>query len=325
MKALPYFFMLTYLTGALLAFQLQAQEPDSIPSTAESENIPNAPETPQVPEPPAPSTPPSTIPGSELIPKALNLFLAKKYPETIEVIDQILKINPTYTDALNLKGAAYTKMKNWEAAEACFRQALSASPMAFEPKFNLAELLFLQGKYPEARQSFTAILEHSNLDIYKHLTEFKIFLTYLLEDNIEAARQIASKYDGFEATPIYYFTQGALYYKEGNRIKAMQNFDAAARIFPARLNHNYADTLIELGWIQVNKKGMLDDPDAPTHGPSVLKTESNKNFRAVQIVPAQTPVGSLPAENVTPTESEEEIKNPFNNRRNIFREEINPK
>jgi tetratricopeptide (TPR) repeat protein len=327
MKALRYLFILIYLTGSPLAFQLQAQEAAPTPSTSESETIPKASETPKAPEPPAPPVPEAPTPGSELIPKALQLFLAKKYPECIEITDQILKINPNYHDAYNLKGAAYTKMKNWQAAEASFRQALSASPMAFEPKFNLAELLFLQGKYPEARQSFIAILEHSNLDIYKHLTEFKIFLTYLLEDNIEAATQIASKFDGFETTPIHYFTQGALHYKKGDRPKAMGYFDSAARIFPARLNHNYADTLIELGWIQVNKKGMLDDPDAPTHGPSILlKTESNEKLRAVQIIPAHTPVSDLPAENNPQSDKEDkEIKNPFNNRSNIFREEIEPK
>ncbi|MCS7063299.1 MAG: tetratricopeptide repeat protein [Methylacidiphilales bacterium] len=262
------------------------------------------------------------MPGSELLPKALQLFLAKKFNESLEVVDQILKINPNHHHAYNLKGANYTKMKNWSAAESAFRQALSVAPNAFEPKFNLAELLFLQGQYAQARQAFTSILHLANLDIYKHLTEFKIFLTYLLEDQLPPALEIAKKYDGFETTPIYYFVQGALAYKEGNRAKAMENFDAAARIFPAYLNHNFADTLIELGWIQVNSKGMLDDPDAPKQSPSITNSKP-KDFRPVSITPARTPVGNLSVDtnsNGDQKNGDAEIKNPFNDRRNMYRE-----
>lgn len=320
MKAWHHFSIFNHLLVASLTLtftcNLIAEEPTPPPqeTAPQSESTANKPSS-------APSSPTGSVRGSELIPQALQLYLAKKYNESIQVIDQILKINPDYTDAHNLKGASYTKMKNWTAAEACFRQALSAAPGAFEPRFNLAELTFLQGKYPEARQAFTSIMQYADQDIYKHLTEFKILLTYLLEGNIESARSIADQYDGFETTPVYYFTRGALSYKEGNRAKAMEYFDSAARIFPARLNHPYADTLIELGWIQVNEKGLLDDPDAPKRGSSIFNTQL-RNRRAANTAPAQTPVGNIPAEN-TPKENEDiEIKNPFKDHRNNFRQEF---
>ncbi|MFN9982976.1 MAG: tetratricopeptide repeat protein, partial [bacterium] len=86
---------------------------------------------------------------------------------------------------LNLMGSVYTKKQNYQKDEKAFRQALDLEPGFFPAAFNLGELLFLQQKYPLARQYYQTMRA---TDHRHELLQFKVALCDILSGETERAK-----------------------------------------------------------------------------------------------------------------------------------------
>jgi tetratricopeptide (TPR) repeat protein len=129
---------------------------------------------------------------------------------------------------LNLIGSAYTKKKDYLAAEAYFRKSLNEKNGFFPALYNLGELLFLQKKYGEAREHFQAMRAS---DTRNELLQFKVVLCDLELNETDRAKKLmkAIKYPG--DSPAWYYAQAAYENKVGNKKKAREYIAGAKYIF----------------------------------------------------------------------------------------------
>lgn len=174
----------------------------------------------------------------------LKLFERKKYEEVVQRISSMPQDSEVGAFLLNLQGAAYTKLKDYEAAKSAFEKALEKSPGMFAATFNQGEILFLQRKYPEALAWFSGMLAN---DPRNELLQFKVFMCQLLSGDTEAARKSLSRMKFPGDTPAWYFASAAWELQRGNRSKASDFLDGARYIFPGK-TEIYEETFADLGW-----------------------------------------------------------------------------
>jgi len=163
-----------------------------------------------------------------LLQGSLADFDSKNYDQALEKLQSLEKSLPDDPFVLNLLGAAYTKKKDYTAAQGYFDKALAKLPNFFPAKFNLGELLFLQRRYSEAKQHFEAMQQ---MDPRNELLQFKIFLCDLQLGDKDAAKAILKtiKYPG--DTPAWYYAQAAWESKNGNNKRALEYLTGAKYIF----------------------------------------------------------------------------------------------
>ena len=63
-----------------------------------------------------------------LIESANNLFLKKRFLDAIPIYEKILKIDPTNLNAVNNKGYALSKSKDYKNAIDCYNHGLKINP-----------------------------------------------------------------------------------------------------------------------------------------------------------------------------------------------------
>ena len=119
----------------------------------------------------------------------------------------------------NLKGAAYTKIRDFEKARTSFERAIELEPRAFMSKFNITELDFVEHKFEDAEKNFKGLLE---LDpkmalTTKRLIEFKVLVSQLGQDKVKEAEEIQTRFNYLEDTPAYYFGNAAFAFAKGRR------------------------------------------------------------------------------------------------------------
>lgn len=143
----------------------------------------------------------------------------------------------------NLRGAAYTRIKNYPAAKASFERALELSPGMFAANFNLGELLFLQKDFKSAREWFQRMLIQNPQN---ELLQFKVFLCFLqLGDESGAQKALdAIRYPG--DTPAWYYAQAAWEFSRNNKGRARDFLAGARYIYPGNTDL-FDETFIELG------------------------------------------------------------------------------
>jgi type IV pilus assembly protein PilF len=85
---------------------------------------------------------------------ASGYFQEGKTDIALDDVKQAIAIDPSFTQAYDLRGLIMMRLNDNQAAEASFRQALSVSPRDPNVHHNLGWLLCEERRYPEAQQSF---------------------------------------------------------------------------------------------------------------------------------------------------------------------------
>lgn len=184
--------------------------------------------------------------AEKLFQGAHKAFLANDYAQAKEMVTQLNAITPDNSSVMNLLGAIHTKEGNYEGAVQAFSKAAELAPKDFRPRFNIAEVEFLQKNYPEARTKFQKLVDEDDTN---ELAAYKVFLTYLLEGNSAMAKQKLSGFNEFSDWPTYYFSQAAQSFQDGNTEEAQDWIISARKIYPGGRNALYAETMLDLGWI----------------------------------------------------------------------------
>jgi tetratricopeptide (TPR) repeat protein len=167
----------------------------------------------------------STRAGIEAV---LADFAHKKPDDALAKLEVMEKKLPDDPLVLNLIGSAYTKKKDYLAAETYFRKAVKKSPDFFPALFNIGEVFFLQKKYAEAREHFQAM---RGSDTRNELLQFKLVLCDLALNETDRAKKVmnAIKYPGNSAA--WYYAHAAYENKMGNNKKAREYVAGAQYIF----------------------------------------------------------------------------------------------
>ncbi len=124
---------------------------------------------------------------------------------------------------------------------------MEIDPDLFPARFNIAEIDFLQRKYPEARDKFQAMLAKQPAN---ELLEFKIFLTYLMQKKDKEAREALDAMKFPSDTPGYYFAHAAWEFAHDNPEEAATWMASSLRVFKPQENLLYATSMYDLGWLK---------------------------------------------------------------------------
>jgi len=170
--------------------------------------------------------------------------------EAFEKIIEAESMAPEYSAIHNLKGAAYTKIREFDKATAAFSRALELAPDSFMCRFNLTEMKFCKGQFNEAEQGFRQLIKETTLkEENKALMRFKILICRLKQNDEPGAREILKAWDYLDDHPCFYFGNAAIHFNKAEEKEARRWLNAAQKIYtPAQINL-YTDSFIESGWI----------------------------------------------------------------------------
>ena len=186
-----------------------------------------------------------------LLQEANRLMGAERVMEAIEKLVEAEILAEDIPIVYNMKGACYTKIRDFKRARESFAKALELAPDFFQAEFNRAEIEFVSKEYAEARKQFQGMLEKypKIAPATKSLVEFKIFLCEAKLGETEKAKAYVAATDPLAETPEYYFGKAALSFMADDKAEANGWLESARRIYSAQLNAIFLDSLIELGWI----------------------------------------------------------------------------
>ncbi|MFZ9965142.1 MAG: tetratricopeptide repeat protein [Terrimicrobiaceae bacterium] len=190
------------------------------------------------------STPDAEEAKNIAIERVLADYGAQKYDEALERLFELKDRHPSDPLILNLMGSVYMKKLNYQKAEKSFRQALDIEPGFFPAAYNLGELLFLQQKYPLARQYY----ETMRATDHRHeLLQFKVALCDIMAGENERAAKLMNtiKYPG--DSPAWYYAHAAFEHKQGNPSKAREYIRGAKFVYGPEKTALFDETFQTLG------------------------------------------------------------------------------
>src|SRR5258708_38892977 len=132
-------------------------------------------------------------------------------------------------------------------------EALRIDPKFWNGRFNLAEIPFLKKDWAEARKRFQDLLSSNAAELQgdaSQLIQYKILLTYLLENKENMVDSILAKFELSPDTPAVHYANAAIALQHKNTKEAKDWMVAAEKNFSPQLNKLFAESLYEVGWLQ---------------------------------------------------------------------------
>lgn len=177
--------------------------------------------------------------------------------ESLEKLNEVEAITGDFHIVANMRGAIYTKMGILKSARTEFEKAAKMTEGQprehFHPRFNLAEIDFVEKKWAESRKAFSELLAKGEVPDTgtRRLMEYKILICALQEKQFDQAKEMAAKFDPYDHdSPAYYFSMAAAAFAQDKKEEAEEWLGSAAKIYPKELNDVYQDSLVEVGWLQ---------------------------------------------------------------------------
>jgi tetratricopeptide (TPR) repeat protein len=122
------------------------------------------------------------------------------------------KLDANNPETANLFGIVASKKKEYAEAVSQFNRAITEDPKFYTAKFNLADVLMLQGDYEQARSILTDL---SQIDPKSEIVQFKVALSYVLANQTDKAKALVDAMDFPGKTPAYYYARAAIWLKKG--------------------------------------------------------------------------------------------------------------
>lgn len=186
-----------------------------------------------------------------------NFLRGVRLLESLEKLNEIEAITGPNHYLENLRGAVYTKMRRFDKARDHFSKALELAKglnaEAFHPRFNLAELDFVEKHWDAARDAFQKLLKdpgkpNTSSDT---LINFKILICNLQQKKESEAELMMKDFDPYDAdSPVYYYANAVKLFVKDDKDGANEWLESARRIYPKEVNEVYNDSLVEMGWLE---------------------------------------------------------------------------
>lgn len=191
--------------------------------------------------------------------RAAQAFSRNDLENAVKFLELAEQAKPGQANTANLKGAIYTRQRDWPKAQAAFEEALRLQPDLPMAQFNLGEVLFLNNQYAQARERFQIFL---NSQPKNDLGLYKIFLCDLLGDQKAKAEDFLNSLEPSPNSPIYYFSKAAEAFVKGDKPAAMEFVGSAYRIYPPDANATFADSLVEKGYLTGEQAEKIPEEEA---------------------------------------------------------------
>lgn len=193
--------------------------------------------------------------------RSAQAFARNDLEGAIKFLDAADQAKPNQANNANLRGAIYTRQRDWAKAEAAFRESLRLQPDMPMAQFNLGEVLFLNNKYAEARERFQIFL---NSEPKNDLGLYKIYLCDLLGGNQAKANEFLTQLQPNPSSPLFYFSKAAEAFAQDNKTAGMEFVNSAYRIYPPDANATFADSLVEKGYLSGEQAQVIPEEDKKT-------------------------------------------------------------
>lgn len=190
--------------------------------------------------------------------RSAQAFSRNDLEGAIKYLDVADQAKPNQANNANLRGAIYTRQRDWVKAEAAFRDSLRLQPDMPMAQFNLGEVLFLNNKYTEARERFQIFV---NSQPKNDLGLYKIYLCDLLGGNQAKANDFLSHLEPSPNSPLYYFAKAAEAFAKQDKNAGMEFVGSAYRIYPPDANATFADSLVEKGYLTGEQAQAIPEDD----------------------------------------------------------------
>ncbi len=185
--------------------------------------------------------------------QAQQAFQQRDFTAARKLIEEADGAIPDQAATLNLRGAILLEQKDYDGADAAFKQALKLDPKFREAEYNSALIPFKKAEYGQARDRFEALFSSTSgndKDQAAQLIKYKIFLTLLLEGKESRAQKMMEQFQFTGDTPALYYSQAAWEFKHNNPAKANDWVTSARKIYSPALNVAFADPFYDVGWIR---------------------------------------------------------------------------
>jgi len=213
--------------------------------------------------------------------RAAQSFSRNDLTNAVQLLEIAEQAKPGQANTANLRGAVFTRQRDWPKAQAAFEEALKLQPDLPMAQFNLGEVLFLNGKYEEAREKFQIFVNNQPKN---DLGLYKIYLCDLLGGNPAKAQDFLKSLEPDPLSPLYYFSKAAEAFARGDKAQAMEFVGSAYRIYPPDANATFADSLVEKGYLSGEQAEKIPEDDGKTKItelqtllPGVKKEEDKKS------------------------------------------------
>jgi predicted Zn-dependent protease len=151
--------------------------------------------------------------------KASRDLAEGKLDDAIAQAAVVRKLDPGNALTANLLGVIAIQKKDYTEAAAQLNRALAADPKLEIAKFNLADVLMLQGNYERAR----SLLDELRLiEPDSEVLQFKLALAYVLANQTDKASALIDQMPFPGKTPAYYYARAAFWLKRGLEKDAKQ-------------------------------------------------------------------------------------------------------
>ena len=185
--------------------------------------------------------------------KAFREFDANNFSEALKDLDAIDARQPDLAESQNLRGVILMRQGIYDKAETALMEALRIDPKFWNARFNLAEIPFLKKDWAEARKRFQDLLSSNAAELQgdaSQLIQYKILLTYLLEDKENMVDSILAKFELSPDTPAVHYANAAIALQHKNTKEAKDWMVAAEKNFSPQLNKLFVESLYEVGWLE---------------------------------------------------------------------------
>lgn len=185
--------------------------------------------------------------------KAFREFDANNFSEALKDLDAIDARQPDLAESQNLRGVILMRQGIYDKAETALMEALRIDGKFWNARFNLAEIPFLKKDWAEARKRFQDLLSSNAAELQgdaSQLIQYKILLTYLLENKENMVDSILAKFELSPDTPAVHYANAAIALQHKNTKEAKEWMVAAEKNFSPQLNKLFVESLYEVGWLE---------------------------------------------------------------------------
>src|ERR1700730_13650204 len=185
--------------------------------------------------------------------KAFREFDANNFSEALKDLDAIDARQPDLAESQNLRGVILMRQGIYDKAETALMEALRSDPKFWNARFNLAEIPFLKKDWADARKRFQELLSSNAAELEgdaSQLIQYKILLTYLLENKENMVDSILAKFELSPDTPAVHYANAAIALQHKNGKEAKDWMVPAEKNFSPQLNKLFAESLYEVGWLE---------------------------------------------------------------------------
>ena len=171
----------------------------------------------------------------------------------LDELKQALAIDPSFSDAYNLRGLIYMRLNDLRLAEDSFRRALAANAREPNTLHNYGWLMCQQGRYPESIQMFDQALANPTYGARSKTWMAQGLCQQRAGLLPEAERNLARAYELDAGNPIIAYNLSNLLYQRGEWLRA--------QFYIRRLNNSELANAESL-WLGIKVERRMENREA---------------------------------------------------------------